>query len=114
MDVLEIVMSDPEVPTVKPDTITLPELSRSSAFAAVPVAEAVADKGTPERVKTPLETVPGVALNVTVAKTPVAPDKAEVPITSEPAVAEPVEDAAVLLAIKSATNCMRLFLRVVE
>lgn len=102
------------VPTVRPETITLPELSRNSAFAAVPVPEAVAVSGVPEIVRTPLETVPGVVPSVKVARTPVAPDKAEVPMTSEPAVAEPVEEAKVLPATRSATICIRLDLRVDE
>ena len=94
-----IVMSVPEVPTVRPDTITVPELSRSSALAAVPVAEA--DAVTPEAfsVSTPPETVPGVELSGKVASTPVAPESADVPMMRLPAVAEPVEAAAVLPAI---------------
>jgi hypothetical protein len=35
-----------------------------------------------------------------------------VPTTIEPAEAVPVDDAAVLLAIKSATNCIRFVFRV--
>ena len=103
-----MMMSVPLVPTVRPETITVPALLRISAKAAVPVPEAVAVKGVPEIVKTAPATVPGVAESVNVHRTPVAPDSADVPITIVPAVAEPVDDAAVLLAIKSATNCIRL------
>jgi hypothetical protein len=60
------------------------------------------------------ETVPVAELRVKVTRTPVAPDSAEVPMTSEPAEAVPVEAAAVLLDTRSATSCIRLFLRVVE
>ena len=107
-----MIISVPLVPTVKPDTMTVPALLRNSANAAVPVADAVADNGTPESVNTEPDTVPGVALSVIVARTPVAPDKADVPMTSEPAVAVPVEAAAVLVAIRSATNYIRLVLSV--
>jgi len=107
-----IVMSVPEVPTVRPLTITVPALLRNSARAAVPVALAVAESGVPDNVNTDPETIPGVALSVIVANTPVAPESALVPMTSDPAVAAPVEEAAVLDAIKSATNCIRLVLSV--
>lgn len=109
-----IVMSEPLVPTVKSETITLPALSRNSALAAVPVPEAVAVKGVPESVNTPLDTVPGVALSVNDARTPVAPESAEVPTTSVPAVADPVDEANVLPATRSATNCIRFDFSVVE
>ena len=109
-----MMISADDVPTVRPETITLPALSLNSAFAAVPVAEAVAVKGVPDTVKTPLETVPGVEPSVNVAKTPVAPESADVPITSVPAVAEPVDAANVLPAIKSATICIRFDFNVVE
>jgi hypothetical protein len=108
-----IMMSVPDVPTVKPDTIVVPALLRNSARAAVPVPLAVALNGTPERVRTPLETVPGVAERVTDARTPVAPESADVPITSVPAKAVPVEAAAVFDAIRSATSCIRLLFKVV-
>ena len=107
-------MSAALVPTVRPVTITLPELSRNSAFAAVPVAEAVDVNGVPDTVKTPLDTVPGVVPSVKVANTPVEPERADVPITRDPAVAVPVEDATVLPATKSATSCIRFDLSAVE
>jgi hypothetical protein len=109
-----MMMSAALVPTVRPVTITFPELSRNSALAAVPVAEAVAVNGVPDTVKTPLLTVPGVVPSVNDARTPVEPERADVPITSVPAVAVPVEDAIVLPATKSATNCIRFDLRAVE
>jgi hypothetical protein len=88
----------PDVLTVRPETITVPALLRSSALAAVPVAAAVAD--TPEAliVKVSPETEPGVVLRGSVARTPVDPDRADVPITREPAavpVVEIVGDVAV-------------------
>src|SRR5215204_5371421 len=42
----------PEVPTVRPDTITSPELSVIVAFAAVPVASADASEVIAEKVST--------------------------------------------------------------
>jgi hypothetical protein len=84
-DVLEMMMSVPDVPTVRPLTITVPALSLNSAFAAVPVADAVVESGTPEIVSTSPDTVAGVVESVIVARTPVAPERADVPITSDPA-----------------------------
>jgi hypothetical protein len=114
IDVEPMMMSVPEVPTVRPETMAVPELFRSSAKAAVPVADAVALKGVPESVNTLPDTVPAVALRVKVAKTPVAPLRLAVPTTSEPATADPVEAAAVLPLIRSATSCMRLVFSVAE
>jgi hypothetical protein len=116
-DVIEVVpriISVADVPTVRPETIVVPELLRNSALAAVPVADALADKGVPDSVRTPLDTVPGVVLREMVTRTPVAPLRDEVPITRLPAVAVPVEDATVSPAIRSATNCIRSLFSVVE
>ena len=110
----EMMMSVPLDPTVRPETMTPPELFRNSARAAVPVAVAVAERGVPDRVSTPLVTVPVDALSVMVASTPVAPESALVPITREPATAVPVEAAAVLPETRSATSCIRFDLRVEE
>jgi hypothetical protein len=107
-------ISEADVPTVSPDTMTVPALFLSSAFAAVPDAEAATDSGVPLNVRTEPETVPGVVLSAMVANTPVAPESDDVPMTKEPAVADPVDAAAVLVAIKSATSCIRLVLRVEE
>lgn len=101
IDTDEIMMSVPEVPTVRPETITVPALFRSSASAAVPVAEAVADNGTPEIVSTLPDTVAGVVLRVIVANTPVAPDSALVPMTSVPA-AVPVTEIVGPVAVPRA------------
>lgn len=109
-----IIISVPLVPTVKPETITLPALSRNSALAAVPVPLAVDVKGVPEIVNTPLDTVPGVVPSVNVTSKPVAPESADVPITNEPADAVPLEAVCVLPATKSATSCIRLFFNVDE
>jgi len=112
-DVIVVVprtMSVPDVPTVRPVTMGVPALLRSSAAAAVPDAEAVALNGVPDSVRTAPDTVPGVVPSVMVARTvPIA----DVPMTSEPAEAVPVEAAATLDAIRSATNCIRLVLSVV-
>jgi len=107
----EMMMSVPDVPTVSPETITVPALFRSSASAAVPVAEAVADSGVPEMVRTLPETVAGVVLSVIVARTPVAPDRALVPMTSDPA-AVPVVEMVGAVAVPSAftTRFMRFVL----
>lgn len=107
-----MMMSALLVPTVRPETITVPALLRISAKAAVPVPEAVAVNGVPEIVRTAPATVPGVDDSVKLANTPVAPDNDDVPITSVPAEAAPVDDAATFDAIKSATNCIRLLLSV--
>ena len=53
--VVETMISVPEVPTVNPEATVLLALSLSSARAAVPFADGVAVKGTPERVATLLE-----------------------------------------------------------
>jgi hypothetical protein len=78
-------MFDALVPTVRPETTVLPALSLSSASAAVPLAEGVTDKGVPESVAT-LEEIEngGVDDNTTEAKTPVAPESPDVPMTSNP------------------------------
>ena len=90
IDTLLRMISVALVPTVRPETITVPALFRISARAAVPVADAVAESGTPEMVRMVLDTiVAGVALSVIVARTPVAPDSAEVPMTNVPADAVP-------------------------
>ena len=107
-------ISEADVPTVRPDTMTVPPLVLSSALAAVPDADAATDNGVPLSVNTEPETVPGVVPRAMVARTPVAPDKPDVPITIEPAVADPVDAACVLPAIKSATSCIRLVLSVEE
>ena len=107
-----MMMSAPLVPTVRPETITVPALLRISASAAVPVPDAVAVNGVPEMVRTEPATVPGVDDSVKLANTPVAPESADVPITSVPAEAVPVDEAATFDAIKSATNCIRLVLSV--
>ena len=105
-------MSVADVPTVKAETITVPALFLISANAAVPVPVAVEVNGVPEMVRTAPATVPGVVESVKLANTPVAPESADVPITSVPAVAVPVEAAATFVAIKSATNCIRLVFNV--
>tara|TARA_R110000868_G_scaffold115530_2_gene308435 strand:- start:753 stop:1082 length:330 start_codon:yes stop_codon:yes gene_type:complete len=84
----------PDVPTVRPVTIAVPPVLRNSARAAVPVADAATDSGTPDNVRTPPDTVPAVADSAIVARTPVAPDNADVPMTRDPAAAEPVDAAA--------------------
>jgi hypothetical protein len=89
IDVVEMMMSVAEVPTVKPETITVPALLRSSARAAVPVAEAVTEIGTPEIVSVVPEATAGGFGRAIVARTPVAPDKADVPMTSDPALPAP-------------------------
>ena len=81
--VVPTVMSVPLVPTVRPETMVLPALSRNSASAAVPEFEIVAE-GVPFRVMTPEATEKLGFCSVMVASTPVEPDKAEVPITSSP------------------------------
>ena len=65
-------------------------LFRSWANAAVPVAEAVAERGTPESVSTEPETVPAGPLRLVLASTR--------------AVAEPVDAAAVFPELNSATK----------
>jgi hypothetical protein len=114
MEVLVRLISAPLVATERPDTIVVPELSRSSAFDAVPDADAVPLNGVPEIVKTAPETVAAGADRVMVANTPVAPDSVLSPITSDPAVALPVEDAAVFPDTRSATSCIRLVFKVDE
>lgn len=104
MAVEDTMMSVPEVPTVRPETITVPALLRSSASAAVPVAEAVAESGVPESVRTLPDTVAGVVLSVIVANTPVAPDRALVPITSVPAAVPVVEIVGALPVPKAFTT----------
>jgi hypothetical protein len=98
IEVLEMITSVPEVPTVRPDTMAVPAEFRNSAKAAVPVADAVAESGVPLRVKTLPDTVAGVVLKVNVASTPVAPERAEVPITIVPA-AVPVVDMVGAVAV---------------
>lgn len=60
IEVEEMITLVPEVPTVRPPTMTVPALFRSSASAAVPVADAVALRGVPEMVSVSPETVAGV------------------------------------------------------
>ena len=56
IEVEEMMTFVPDVPTVRPPTMTVPALLRSSANAAVPVAEAVVESGTPEMVSVSPET----------------------------------------------------------
>lgn len=81
--VLVKLMSEPDVPTVRPVTISVPpDAVRMRAAAAVPVASAlVSDFGKPENVKTPPEVVPAVEFNEIVAKIEAIP---VVPISSTP------------------------------
>jgi hypothetical protein len=85
-DVIEvdglIIMSVPEVPTVRPVTISVPELFLNRAIAAVPVLPAVAVLVKPENDKTSLLIVPHGSLQVNVASTDEYPD---VHISSVPA-----------------------------
>jgi hypothetical protein len=101
-----------DVPTVSPVTTTVPAWLRISASAAVPVADAVADSGVPAKVATAPDMVNGVAGRGMVTNTPVAPDSAEVPITSELTCAVPVDAVNVLLDTTSLINCIRLVLSV--
>jgi hypothetical protein len=106
MDVELIIISVPEVPTVRPDIIVLPPLSLNSAKAAVPVADAVADKGTPSSVAT-LDAMENDGFcNVIVTRTPVAPDRDDVPITNNPLPDCPSTEvpAAVLVAVRAAAS----------
>lgn len=109
IEVEEMMMSVPVVPTVRPDTMTVPALLRISARAAVPVPEAVAVSGVPDSVSVEPDTVAGVVESVMVARTPVAPDSADVPITSVPA-AVPVVlmVGAVAVPMAFATRLSRL------
>jgi hypothetical protein len=73
------------VDTVRPETTVLPALSLSSARAAVPPADGVTESGVPERVAVLEDSENGgVDDSTTEAKTPVAPESPEVPITSNP------------------------------
>ena len=75
-------MSEPDVPTVKPVTISVPPVAvRIRAAAAVPDAAAVAFLGKLENVNTPPDTVPAVASKVMVARIDAMP---VVPISSTP------------------------------
>jgi hypothetical protein len=69
-------------------------------LAAVPDADAVADSGTPSKVRTSPDTEDAGFGRVIVARTPVAPDSADVPITRVPALPAPVAAPIVLLSIK--------------
>lgn len=83
MLVLVRLISEPEVPTVNPVTISVPpDDVRILAAAAVPVASAlVSDFGNPENVSTPPDVVPAVEFKAIVARmVPIA----EVPISNTP------------------------------
>src|SRR5215213_10638257 len=100
-------MSEADVPTVRLPTITVPALLRISPLAAVPEAEAVADRGTPASGKTSPETVLAGLGSVIVARTPVAPDKADVPMTRVPAEPAPVAAANTFESMSALTTSMR-------
>jgi hypothetical protein len=97
---------EPDAPTVRPPTITVPALLRSSASAAVPAVGVLFESGVPPSVNMLPETLAAGFGRVNVAITPVAPESEEVPITSEPADPAPVDAFTVLLVIKSATSCI--------
>jgi len=63
-----MIISVPDVPTVKPVTMSVPELFLNRAIAAVPVLPAVAVLVKPENDKTSLLIVPHGSLHVNVAK----------------------------------------------
>jgi hypothetical protein len=72
-------ISEAEVPTVRPVTISVPPTAvRIRAAAAVPVPSAMSLLGKPLKVRTPPEDVPAEAFNVMVAKIAAIP---EVPIS---------------------------------
>jgi hypothetical protein len=98
------VMFVPEVPTVRPETMVFPALSRNSASAAVPLADGVAVRGTPSMVATLEAMLTEGFGRVTVASTPVAPDKLAVPMTSWPKPAPPSTDWPETAAVKVAAN----------
>lgn len=83
--VLVKLISDPDVPTVSPVTISVPSVAvLILAAAAVPVLAAlVSDFGKPEKVSTPLDAVPAVEFRVMVAKIDAIP---VVPISNTPVV----------------------------
>jgi hypothetical protein len=79
-----MMMSAPDVPTVKPEATTVPELSSRRALFAVPVASATSDKGRPENERAPEDTVPTGLFKTIVARAEVIepPAVAAEPITS--------------------------------
>lgn len=84
IEVLSRFISEPEVPTVKPVTMSVPPVAvLIRAAAAVPVAEAVTDLGKPENVNTALAAVPAVLFRETEAKILAMP---VVPISRTPVV----------------------------
>ena len=90
--VLFTIISVPDVPTVSPEAIVVPLLSLSSARAAVPELLAVTLNGVPSSVATLLAMEKLGFCNVNVARTPVAPDREDVPMTSRPKLGPPSTD----------------------
>jgi hypothetical protein len=107
-----MVISVPLVPTVNPETTTVPALLRISALAAVPVAEAVPETPDGLSVRTSPEIVAAGLLSVSEQRTPVDPERADVPITRVPADPEPDAAVIVLLLIVSLTVVRRFVRRV--
>jgi hypothetical protein len=93
---LSKLISDADVPTVNPVTISVPpDAVLIRAAAAVPVASAdTSDLGNPENVRTALAAVPAVLFNAIVART--------VPIDVVPISNTPVDPIAVETAVSRA------------